>query len=78
MTDKQKETLRNLCRQGCTDSDIQDFCEEQGISRKEAFHQVSEWTAPDCCRRCIHIDMYPNMPPCPSCSRSKKDLYTKK
>lgn len=75
MTDIQKEKLISLIEKGCTDSDVEDFCDENNVSRREAFHFIAELTVPECCKGCKYIDLYPSMPPCPSCSRAKKDFY---
>lgn len=76
MTSEQLEKLRDLCEKGCTDSDIEDFCDEYKVSRKDAFNKIAEWTVPSCCKGCIYMNMFPDMPPCASCSRGKKDYYT--
>ena len=78
MTSEQLKKLRELCENGCTDSDIEDFCGEHKLSRNEVFTKIAEWTIPSCCQGCMYMTMYPSMPPCPSCSRGKKDHYAKR
>lgn len=74
--DKFQKLLNFLSSDKCnTDSDLYDFCESNRIKPREAFHIVSVMGAPECCRSCKHVDMRPSMPPCPSCSRGKPDLY---
>lgn len=75
MAQEKMQELRELCESGCTDSDIEDFCEENAISEKEAFHLIATWSAPECCRKCKHVDFYNSMYPCSVCSRPLKDMY---
>ena len=77
MTKEQELKLRKIYETTCTDSDIEDFCDENELSRKEAFHKIAIWSAPECCNGCRHVDMFPDMFPCVSCSRAKKDRYEK-
>ena len=76
MTNENIRKLKLLVEQGCTDSDIEDFCEENDIDTGEAFRLVAEWSAPNCCQGCIHIQLYPDMSPCCNCCRAKSDYYT--
>lgn len=77
MTKIKLQKLKELHDNGCSDSDIEDFCKKNKVSQKEAFHLISTWIAPDCCQGCKHIDFYPDMPPCLHCSRIRKDMYEK-
>ena len=70
-----KSKLFALCEKGCTDSDIEDFCDENKVSRKEAFKLVAEWSAPEVCKGCAYVVFYPDMHPCCNCSRAKEDFY---
>jgi len=76
MTDRQKELLTQLHKDGCTDSDIEDFCEEHNISKKDAFRFVIELIAPQQCKGCKYIG-YRSIYPCNACSRARilKDHY---
>ena len=58
MTEEQKREMHKLWSDGCSDSDIEDFCERTGVPVKDVFHQVAEWRVPDCCKGCKHIDFY--------------------
>ncbi len=76
MTEAQKQELWKLVEKGCTDSKVVDFCEENYVSKRTVFHQLAVWSAPEQCKGCEDVDMYPNMPPCTSCARSHtKDHY---
>ena len=75
MSEEQIKSLKELCKQGCTDSDIEDWCEEHGVPEKQAFHQVAVWLAPKCCQGCMYIDFYDSAHPCNSCCRNKQDYY---
>ena len=80
ITDFTEKELKKLIesKKSITDSDIEDFCYEHNVSRRAIFHQLAEWSVPETCRGCEHVDMYPNMPPCSSCSRSHPvDHYQK-
>ena len=64
------ESLNLMLKGGhVTDSDIEDFCYENELSRKEVFHYVAVAGAPDRCKRCRHVEMYPSMSPCVACKR---------
>lgn len=78
MTKKQLEELKTLYDNGCTDGDIEDFCEDNKVSYKEAFLQISIWEAPECCKNCKHVSFYPNIPPCSCCSRARQTDYFEK
>ena len=67
--------LKLLCEKGCTEGTLEDFCETNDINLKEATHLIHSWLIPDCCKDCRHADNYPNIHPCPSCSRDKTDMY---
>lgn len=77
MTQKDKdELLKMVTTKDCvSDDDILDFCDERGLNAREAFRLVSEHFAPECCRGCNNIELYPSMSPCIICSRGKKDYY---
>lgn len=76
MTDELKEKLKALMENGCTDSDLEDFAEDNNVSEGEVFQYVAELIAPECCKGCKHIQLYDSMYPCTECSRGKKDMYT--
>ena len=75
MTIQQTKELQKLHNRGCTDSDIEVFCDTYHVRQKEAFHQIAEWSVPVCCKGCKNVEMFSSMPPCTSCCRSKEDLY---
>lgn len=77
MTLADKKAITALCKKGCTDSDIEDYCHEHGINTGKAFHFLSVQFAPEQCKGCKHVDMLPNIAPCNSCSRIYKDRYEK-
>ncbi len=74
MTEEQKKALFKLLEKGCTDSDLEDFAYEYGISFKCLFTQVAAWNAPDECKTCKYVQMR-NTHPCINCRRGKQDLY---
>lgn len=76
MTNENIRKLQLLVEQGCTDSDIENFCEENGADMGEAFQLVAEWAVPDCCQGCNYIQLWPAMSPCCNCCRAKPDHYT--
>lgn len=63
----------------CTDSDIEDFCEEFDVDERAAFHYLAELrTEYTECKGCQHIEFFGSgMYPCSMCSRGKKDLFVK-
>lgn len=76
MTKAKLQKLYNLVTsKHCTDSDIEDFCDKHKVAYRDAFHTLAIWCAPECCQGCKHIDLYPSMPPCASCSRGKEDYF---
>lgn len=81
-TEKNKinKKLKKLLENGCTDSDIEGFIEENpNINGKEVWDLVYESNAPDCCKGCKHIQMTGLMP-CKRCSRRivTKDYYERR
>ena len=75
ITQKQELDLRQLYLNGCTDSDIEDYCTEHHISRGAAFHLIAVWDAPNCCKKCKHVEFFSSMYPCSVCCRPLKDMY---
>lgn len=76
MTDALKEKLKTLIENGCTDSDLEDFAEDNNVDEGEVFRYAAELTVPVCCKGCKHVQFYDSMYPCTECSRGKKDMYT--
>lgn len=77
ITEEQEQELREMAEKGCTDSEVEDFCEKHLISKRTVFHQLAVWYAPKQCNGCEHVDMYACMPPCSSCARSHtQDHYS--
>ncbi|MBR0542517.1 MAG: hypothetical protein IJK26_10010 [Clostridia bacterium] len=78
MTDELKAKLKELIKSGKikTDSDLEDFCKEYKADEGEVYQLISEWTAPECCKGCKHIQLYDSMYPCTVCRRGKKDMYS--
>lgn len=60
-----------------TDSDIEEYCDEHDLSRKDVFHYVAEVLVPDCCKGCKYTDHFNNIYPCNVCSRTYADFYEK-
>lgn len=77
MTKEEEQRLLILYENGCTCSDVEDFCDENNVSRGVAFHQIAVWNAPECCKECKHVDMFDRMFPCTECSRGKNDMFEK-
>lgn len=75
LTEVMKAQLRDLDTKGCTDSDVRDFCDEHNISYRTADDFLSEINAPDCCKGCKHVGLFPSLSPCVDCSRPKRDYY---
>lgn len=64
-------------KNGCTESDIEDFVvEHPEVSGRDIWDYVYERTAPDKCKGCKYIQM-DGMMPCVRCSRrvEVKDYY---
>ena len=62
----------------CSDSDIEDFCEEHKIPLKQAYEFIDENRVPECCKGCKYVGMFDNMHPCDDCSRPREDMYEAK
>lgn len=77
VTKENMKSLAVLCanKNHLTDSDIMDFCEENNISLRAVSHLLAIACAPKSCTCCKRVDMYPNMPPCTSCSRAHTTDY---
>ena len=78
LTDNIKNQLTEIIKDGCTDSDIEDFIDNHpDISGKTIWNFVYEMDAPDACKGCTNIQMT-GMHPCINCSRRVvlKDYYT--
>lgn len=61
-----------------TDSDIEDFCDEHDLPRKNVFHYIATQLAPDVCKGCKYVDQYNSLYPCKMCSRAHhEDFYEK-
>lgn len=72
-----KEDLKKILKNGCTDSDIEDFViEHPNADEKEIWDYVFEYSAPEECKGCKHIQMSGFMP-CNMCQRrvKVKDYY---
>lgn len=70
--------LYELRKDGCSDSDIEDFISDHRLSRKEAgevWLQIAIWNAPECCKPCKHVQLYRSDYPCTYCSRPLADMY---
>ncbi len=69
--------LKKLIKNGCSDSDIEDFVyEHPEINERDIWDYVYEYSAPTECKGCKHIQMSGLMP-CSKCSRRVKteDFY---
>ena len=72
-----KEELKKIIENGCTDSDIEDFIDDNPhVNPKEIWDYVFEHDAPKECKGCKFIQMA-GMMPCIKCSRkvNLKDYY---
>lgn len=70
--------LDRMHENGCTDSDLYDFCKRNKINIKEASRYMAELSAPSQCKGCKYIEslgIYGAMYPCSVCSRICKDMY---
>lgn len=74
MTTWQEELIRLIDR-GCTDSDIEDFCDSHPEA-DNAWNFVADYTAPAQCKGCKNVQMLGQYP-CTRCLRSERreDLY---
>ena len=62
----------------CSDSDIEDFIDENNLTRDEArevWEIVAINNAPDCCKDCKNVKYYPYDNPCYFCTRPKLNIY---
>lgn len=67
--EKQLCSLLKLLKSGCSDSDIEDFINENpNINAKAIWDFVYEYNAPERCKGCKHIQMT-GFEPCNRCSR---------
>ena len=73
-----QQYLIDICTrpEGCTDSDIEEYCFEENIDTGEAFHFIHEYFAPEGCKGCKYVDFLCGMYPCNDCVRIAKDHYT--
>lgn len=62
-----------------TDSDVEDFCDEFAVGRREVFKYLAELrVAITECKGCANIEFFGSgMYPCCVCRRGKKDMYEK-
>ena len=77
LTEQDKANLTALHEKGCTDSVIEDYCEDNKVREDEAFHFIMSLIVPEPCKGCKHIDFYMDMYPCNDCSRCCEDHYEK-
>lgn len=78
LTDDIKNQLTEIVKNGCTDSDIEDFIDgHPDISGRAIWNFLYEMDAPDACKGCANIQMA-GTHPCTKCSRRVvlKDYYT--
>lgn len=79
-SEKWKTELVELLKNGCSDSDIEDFVDEHlDINGKDIWDYAYEYSAPIECKGCAYIQMKGDFP-CAKCSRINelKDYYKKK
>ena len=71
-----KDKLDELLKSGCTDSDIENFLDDNpNIDEGEVWDYVYEYDAPEVCKGCKYIQ-FRGMYPCNICSRvHTKDFY---
>ena len=72
-----KDKLMDLL-ECCSDSDIEDFIDENSLTRDEArevWEIVSIHNAPDCCKDCSFVTHFPQIHPCDRCIRPRQNLY---
>ena len=61
-----------------SDSNLENFADENRVSKKDVFHFVAILrTQHTYCEGCKYVDFYPNMTPCSRCIRSgyNKDYF---
>lgn len=78
LSETHRELIARMDENGCTDSDLYDFCKIHKVNLKEASRYIAELNAPPQCSGCNHIEMvvpYASMYPCTACSRICKDMY---
>ena len=64
-----KEKLKAILKDGCSDSDIEDFISEHSeLNGKEVWDYVYDLQAPDTCKGCKYVQ-HEGMLPCIRCSR---------
>jgi hypothetical protein len=82
LTKELKDKLMKLL-ECCSDSDIEDFIDENNLTSEEAgevWRLVAEDNAPDCCKDCKFVMYFKDSYPCRKCIRSvhPKDYYEKR
>ena len=75
LTTELRDKIYLMMMNGCSDSDLEDFCNEYKIPQQIVFHYVAIMSAPDCCKRCKNVDFYKSMYPCTSCKRANQTEY---
>lgn len=71
------EGLQRMARGGhISDEDVEDFCAENNVSRKVVYHYLAVLYAPEKCKRCKFVEMYPSMTPCEECKTGKENHFT--
>ena len=72
------EQLVSMRKNGCTDSDVRDFCELHDLSLRDAERYLANYFAPDRCKDCAYVVYRPSMPPCTNCVRLCTEDHYKK
>lgn len=78
LSEAHRELIVRMNENGCTDSDLYDFCKSHKVNLKEASRYIAELNAPAQCNGCRHIENvvpYASSYPCTVCSRIGNDMY---
>lgn len=78
-TDEKKKIDELIADHTCTYDEIEEFCYENNINYAGASHYISEMSAPEQCKGCRYVMLYPTMPPCSTCCRAHtNDFYERR
>lgn len=69
-----RKALQKVRENGCSDSDIEDFIKDRNLPSSVAravWTQIAVWNAPNCCKGCKNVQVYPNC----HCSRPLSDKF---
>ena len=75
LNESDKILIIEMMKDGCSDSVIEEFSVKKHLSPSDVFHFIAVQKAPGCCKKCNHVDYFPDMFPCSRCCRAKEDYY---